>query len=257
MALAIRDEVLLFYSLWSHYISYRFVMKLENCVIDLVRASVQKPRGWKLTSVYYLTAFSGMSQSYELGHISSLQGNICALNPRLCLCKGYEMKQALCNARGNMWTTQETSEDGAKNSAYLCVRIPRISPRSKHDLCVLFLYGCVCSFFSYQVLCVNVFLVMLLPLKIYGFFDGVWVHASRWVWAACVWALCSVCVCVCVCVCKVQLSAPTANRRGAPPLPSLWSQFSLRKQSDSVVVWHCLWVHSVCVCVCERKLDAM
>lgn len=42
---------------------------------------------------------------------------------------------------------------------------------------------------------------------------------------------------------NVLLSALSANSRGVPSLASMWSHFSLRNQSDSVVVWHCLWVH--------------
>lgn len=121
---------------------------------------------------------------------------------------------------------------GANNSADLCIRVPRtvFFPNSKHILFVIYLFiycliGFQLFFNASPYLCGNVFRVVLLPLIdlwIFFFlplFDGlgsVWTHASGWLWAECVWE----------CIGHVLLSAC---------------------QQDTAEVWHCLWVHKVCV----------
>lgn len=82
-----------FYFLWSHFISYGFVVQVKcSQAVKLCHelgssereSCIQKPRGSAKTDeciLSYCSAFSRMSQSYEVAHKSSLQGNICALTP--------------------------------------------------------------------------------------------------------------------------------------------------------------------------------
>lgn len=140
------------------------------------------------------------------------------------------MKQGLCNTRHKVWTTQETTEDEEPKSCIPLRQDP--SYRSQLQNMNFVFFFCVClhliTFYTSDQVCVRQSFLGYVASA-----DDLWIfvcvrtpadECERSVWERTGR------------VCKALLSALSADSRGVPSLPSLWSRFSLRKQSDSVVV---------------------